>query len=214
MSDLKAKLAGKFIVIDGPDGAGKTTQLKLLGEFLRKEGLSVVETKDPGGTAIGERIREILLDNRHGEMTVGCETMLYMASRTQLMGEVIAPALAAGKCVLCDRWVSSTIAYQVAGGAQKENILLAYESAMAGIWPDLTIILDLPADVGLQRAAGRAARDRMEAKGLEFHKQVRELFVQQAADDASRFALIDAAGNVEAVQERLRRAIKSWRSAR
>ncbi|MHC4984011.1 MAG: dTMP kinase [Planctomycetota bacterium] len=211
MSDLAEKLAGKFIVIDGPDGAGKTTQLELLADYLRTEGVVIVETHDPGGTAIGERVREILLDKSHAEMTVGCEIMLYMASRTQLMGEVIAPALEAGKCALCDRWVSSTIAYQVAGGADLENIENAYESAMLGARPDLTIILDLPADVGLARSGKTIGHDRMEAKGLQFHDKVRELFLQQAEESPNRFAVLDAEGSIEDVQARLREALGNWR---
>ncbi|MDP7287010.1 MAG: dTMP kinase, partial [Phycisphaerae bacterium] len=101
-------LAGKFIVIDGPDGAGKTTQAKLLAEFLTESGLQVQRIRDPGGTEIGDEIRAILLDNRHHQMSVQCELMLYMASRAQLAKELIAPALTAGKCVLGDRYVSST----------------------------------------------------------------------------------------------------------
>ena len=116
MSGPAEKLAGKFIVIDGPDGAGKSTQLKLLAEHLRQEGVKVTGTRDPGGTRIGDSIREILLNREHADMTIGCEMLLYMASRTQLMGEVIGPAIANGRCVLCDRWVSSTVAYQLADG--------------------------------------------------------------------------------------------------
>jgi len=214
MSDLKEKLAGKFIVIDGPDGAGKTTQLKLLAGFLRASGVDVVETHDPGGTPIGEKIRRILLDSSHAEMTVGCEIMLYMASRTQLMGEVIGPALKNNKCVLCDRWVSATIAYQVAGGADRENIILAYECAMAGFWPGLTILLDLPAEAGLARAGKRAAHDRMESRGNEFHETVRRLFLKQASEAPGRFVVVDAAGSVDEVQGRVREVVANWRPAK
>ena len=121
-------LAGKFIVIDGPDGAGKTTQAKLLAGFLIESGLEVQRIRDPGGTEIGDEIRTILLDNRHHKMSVQCELMLYMASRAQLAQEVIAPALAEGTCVLGDRYVSSTIAYQGAGGADVAAIAAYVES--------------------------------------------------------------------------------------
>jgi len=209
MSELADRLAGRFIVIDGPDGAGKSTQLRLLADLLRDQGAQVTETRDPGGTVIGDEIREILLDTAHGEMTIGCEILLYMASRTQLMGEVIGPAVERNECVLCDRWVSSTIAYQVADGrATAEEIMDIYEIALKGTRPDLTIILDVPADVGLARIVGD--HDRMEAKGPEFHRNVRELFVRQAAAAPKTMVVVDAAGSVEEVQRRLRLALESW----
>jgi dTMP kinase len=219
--DTWTNLAGKFIVIDGPDGAGKSTQLTMLAAFLRERGLDVVQTRDPGGTAIGDRIRAILLDNAHSEMAVTCETMLYMASRAQLVAEVIRPALSRGACVLCDRFVSSTIAYQGAGGADIEAIRRVADVAVGGIWPDLTVILDLGHDEGLRRAGARVpcpspgghvspALDRMESKGDRFHQRVREMFLAQAKDQPDKFAVIDAAGTAEQVQERLREKISDW----
>lgn len=207
MSELTEKLKGRFIVIDGPDGAGKSTQVRMLAEFLRGQGLAVTETRDPGGTPIGDKIRHILLDNGHAEMTVGCETMLYMASRAQLLGEVIAPAIERQECVISDRWVSSTIAYQVAGGAEPAGIIAAYSAALGNFRPDLTVILDLPADVGLARAGRAEGPDRMESKGLEFHNRVRELFLDQAGKNKT-FAVVDAGGAVEQVQDRLRETIE------
>lgn len=211
MSDLAKKLAGKFLVIDGPDGAGKTTQLMLLGEWLRGQGAEVLETRDPGGTAIGDRIRQILLDNAHTEMVVGCEIQLYMASRTQLVGEVIAPALRRGTCVLSDRWVSSTVAYQVAGGeADEQDVLVAYRLALGDVWPDLTVILDIDPAEGLARAGKAAGHDRMEAKGAAFHRRVRELFLRRAEKSPERFAVMDAGGDVDEVQQRLREVVSGW----
>jgi len=210
MGQWTDKLAGRFLVIDGPDGAGKSTQGKLLAGHLRAAGVEVVETRDPGGTSIGERVRAILLDRACGEMSVACETMLYMASRAQLAAEVIRPALARGQCVLCDRYVSSTIAYQGAAGADVGAIRAAAEIATGGLWPDLTIVLDLPAEQGLARAAQGRAHDRMESKGAAFHRRVRELFGAQAREDPARFALVDATGDVEQVQQRLRQALQSW----
>lgn len=200
------KLAGRFIVMDGPDGAGKSTQIAMLAEHLRGQGVSVVQTRDPGGTAIGDRIRTILLDRVHAEMDFRCELMLYMASRAQLVAEVIRPALARGQCVLCDRYISSTIAYQGAGGASVEQIKAAAAVAVGGLWPDLTLLLDLPPEVGMTRLKG--APDRVEAKGLEYHRAVRALFLQQAAEDPGRFAVVDAAGSVEQVQQRLQAALR------
>ncbi len=209
MSKLSEILADKFVVIDGPDGAGKSTQLRMLAEHLKASDVEVVQTRDPGGTAIGDKIRHILLDNDHTAMTIGCEILLYMASRTQLMGEVIQPALSAGKCVLCDRWVSSTVAYQVAeGAATADEIMSIYNTAMRGVFPDLTVIVDLPAERGLDRVGD--APDRIEAKGAEFHSRVRELFLQQAADSPENFAVIDATGSIEQVHERLRDIILNW----
>jgi len=209
-------LRGQFIVLDGPDGAGKSTQLALLAEVLRGAGLEVVTVRDPGGTAIGDRIRAILLDKTHMEMAVACELMLYMASRAQLVAQEIRPALKRGACVLCDRYISSTIAYQGAGGADVAAIRSVGNVAVGGLWPALTIILDLPADVGLTRVGKRgtpgtfeqapadsaeantpageanANMDRMELKGLEFHRRVRDGFLAQAAAQADRFAVVDA----------------------
>lgn len=209
VDEVRHKLAGKFIVIDGPDGAGKSTQIKLLGQWMSQCGLSVREVRDPGGTAIGDRVRSILLDRSHGEMSVQCELMLYMASRAQLAVEVIRPALSAGHCVLCDRYISATVAYQGAGGADVEAIRKVGELAVGGLWPDLTVVLDIDSELGLARA-GRASggHDRMEAKGLDFHRRVRKLFLQQAQQCPDRFAVIDAAGSVEAVQRRLRTEVE------
>lgn len=136
MSELAKKLAGRFIVIDGPDGAGKSTQVKLLAESLRAEGATVRHIRDPGGTRIGDRIRAVLLDCVHDEMAVECELMLYMASRAQLAAEVIRPALAAGRCVLPDCCPPSTLAYQGAGGVPAEEV--PQPVAVGPTWPDFT----------------------------------------------------------------------------
>jgi len=210
MGKLSDKLAGRFVVIDGPDGAGKSTQVALLAEHLRAGGLDVTLVRDPGGTAIGDRIRQILLDRAHGEMDVACELMLYMASRAQLAAEVIRPALAAGNCVLSDRYISSTVAYQGAGGVDVESVMQAGQIAVGRTWPDLTVILDLPSDTGLTRAGRADEHDRMEAKGSDFHRRVREIFLEQARREPGRFAVIDASGSIEEVSARLEMAIENW----
>lgn len=208
MSKTVEKFRGRFIVLDGPDGSGKSTQLRLLGDCLQNQGLTVCRTRDPGGTAIGDKIRHILLDNNHAGMAVMTETMLFMASRAQLVHEIIRPALGRGECVLCDRYVSSTIAYQGAGGTSLEDIRRAADIAVTGCWPDLTIILDLPADEGLRRIP--SAPDRMESKDGGFHQRVQELFLQQAADCPSRFTVVSASGSQEDVHQRLVQALDKW----
>lgn len=209
MSELAEKLAGRFVVIDGPDGAGKTTQVDLLAAWLRAEGAAVTQVRDPGGTTIGDRIRRILLDSGHGEMSVECETMLYMASRAQLVAEVVRPALAEGRCVLSDRYVFSTIAYQGAGGMRIEQIRTVAEIATGRLWPDLTIILDVSTHKGLARLTGQP--DRMEAKSHQFHTDVRKFFLQMEKEDPRRFALVSATGTIDEVHQQLRERILDWR---
>ncbi len=210
MEELAQKLAGRFVVIDGPDGAGKSTQAALLGERLRSAGAVVRQVRDPGGTAIGDRIRAILLDRAHAEMAVECELMLYMASRAQLAAEVIRPALAEGACVLGDRYISSTVAYQGAGGVPAETVRRAGELAVGETWPDLTVILDLPSEAGLARIGPADAHDRMEAKGADFHRRVRESFLLQARQDRAHHTVVDAAGDVQAVHGRILDALRTW----
>jgi dTMP kinase len=210
MNEFFEKLRGRFLVVDGPDGAGKSTQIDLLARYLRDGGLELCQVRDPGGTAIGDKIRAILLDRAHDEMSVRCELMLYMASRAQLAHQVIQPALDAGKCVLGDRYISSTVAYQGAGGVGIEEIFQAGQIAVGKTWPDLTIILDVSAETGLARIKG--GHDRIEAKALDFHRRVRELFLRQAADCPSRFAVVDATVDIAQVQQRIRRTVEDWAS--
>jgi dTMP kinase len=225
MSTFKDALPGKFIVIDGPDGAGKTTQLKLLGEWLRGEGASVVETLDPGGTEIGEAIRRLLLERGSEGMGPQCEAMLFMASRAQLVHEVIRPARARGDVVLCDRFVSATVAYQGASGVPAEEIIAVARVAVQGCWPDLTVIVDLPAEAGMRRIGVVSERqkknapgvrqpplfgDRFEARDGRYHQQVRRNFLSLAGHYPAPVVVVDAAGSVEEVHSRLRQAVRRW----
>jgi dTMP kinase len=209
--DLTSKLAGKFIVFDGPDGSGKTTQLTRLAERLAAAGLEVVRGKDPGGTVIGNRVRSVLLDHDLSEMDVRCETFLFMASRAQLVGELVDPALKAGKVVLCDRFISSTWAYQGAAGYDVSRIVELGRLAVGDVWPNLTLIIDVPAEEGFQRTgrrphhAGRnrkngagqgllvgdAQPDAMEARPIAFHRKVRQLFLQLPAEYPGKVVVID-----------------------
>lgn len=181
----------QLIVIDGPDGSGKTTQVRRLHEALQDRGIPVSMFRDPGDTDIGEAIREQLLSVENREMTPTTETFLYMASRAQLVEEKIHPALSDGDIVLLDRFYYSTAAYQgIAGNVGLEDVLDLARVATGGLEPDQTVILDVPAEVGLERITSEA--DRMEEKGLEFHRNVRQAFLQLADRFDERTTVIDA----------------------
>ncbi len=213
---IAAKLARKFIVLDGPDGCGKSTQLDKLATFLADNDVRVVATRDPGGTAVGDRIRHILLGYDLSQMDVRCETFLFMASRAQLVSEVIEPALADGDAVLCSRFISSTYAYQGAAGYDVSRLLDLGNWAVGDSWPDLTIVLDVPVEVGFERTgrkshhagANRSAStgdqgelfvdatvDAMEARSIEFHRRVREAFLSLPDRYPKPVHIVDASGS-------------------
>ena len=198
---MEKKFSGKFIVLDGPDGCGKTVQTKLLVDWLKEQGAAVETFREPGGTAIGEKIRQILLNPEHIQMSTRSELLLYMAARAQLWEEKIAPALKEDKCVVLDRWLSSTCAYQgCAGGFGMDNVIKIATDCLERPWPDLTIILD----VDLETAAKRLKRglDRMERKGDGYHQKVREGFLKLAGQQ-KKFAVIDGTGDIEAVHKQI-----------
>jgi len=201
------KVQGKFIVLDGPDGCGKSTQVRLLAEVLEQTGIETISLRDPGGTNIGEQIRQILLRNDNQAMSVRCEALLYMASRAQLYEESIKPALAAGKCVICDRWLSSTYAYQaVAGKIGVEWLEQLAAASLERIWPDMTIIIDVPSETGLQRVG--PIPDRMEEKSADFHQRVRQAFGDLARTHRG-FGVIDGTGTIEQVHRRVLELIEN-----
>jgi dTMP kinase len=200
--------SGRFIVLDGNEGCGKSTQARLLHERLVREGADAVLVRDPGTTRIGERIRAILLDPEHGEMAMRAEMLLYMAARAQLMAEVILPALNAGKIVISDRFVSSTLAYQLGGdGLTSDDIRAVAEVAISGRWPDLTLILDMPPQTALARV-GRA-KDRIEQRPMAYHEQVRSNYLAQAQADPKHYRLLSAQGTIEQVHARVWEAVNS-----
>jgi dTMP kinase len=188
----------KFIVFDGPDGSGKSTQIKLLGDYLIKSGVDVVVTNDPGGTPIGDQIRQLLKYGAKSKMDVHTELMLFMASRSQLLSDVILPALNDNKVILCDRFVSATCAYQGAGGYDSKKIIDLAGFVVGDNWPDLTIILDLPVEEGRLRTGHKprqktktnhedalqpylpkfenATTDLFDSRTLEYHRKVRKKF--------------------------------------
>ena len=198
---MKNKFSGKFIVLDGPDGCGKTTHTKLLVQWLTEQEVAVETFREPGGTAIGEKIRQILLNPEHIAMSTETEVMLYMAARVQLWQEKMAPALKENKCVVLDRWLSSTCAYQGhAGGFGMEKVIKIAEDSLERPWPDLTIILDVDLETGANRLSDRP--DRMEQKPKEYHQRVREGFLKLAWQQKN-FYLIDATGDIETVHKQV-----------
>lgn len=208
-TDWTAHLAGRFVVFDGPDGSGKSTQFKRFTALVKARGLKVCEVREPGGTAIGEQIRTVLLDPANTEMSLRCEMMLYMASRAQLIEQIIRPALARNELVLADRFISSTLAYQgTAGGMTPEEILAVGRVAIGSIWPELTVIFDVDEHVAATRL--NPLLDRMELKGVEFHRRVRQGFLAQAQNEPDRFLVVDASADADAVFERLLRGMEGW----
>jgi dTMP kinase len=182
---------GVFLVLDGTEGCGKSTQARLLVERLSALGRQTLLVRDPGTTRLGEQIRAILLDPAHTEMSMRTEMLLYMAARAQMMREVIAPALDAGKTVISDRFVSSTLAYQLGGdGLTDQQIRNVADIAIDRRWPDLTILLDLPVERSLARV--NRAKDRIEQRPLSYHEQVRQNFLAQAKADPHGYRVIDA----------------------
>lgn len=194
---------GLFLALDGPDGGGKTTQAARLVDWLRGRGLDVVACRDPGGTALGDRLRAILLDR--SEMAIGlrAEMLTYMASRAQLVEEVIRPALEAGKVVVSDRFLLANVVYQGhAGGLPVEEIWRVGLGATGGLLPDLTLVVDVPPQVAEARVGG--PRDRMEDRGDEFRRKVRSGFLRELKTYPAPYLLIDGSADVEAVAAKIR----------
>lgn len=191
---------GHFITVEGIDGVGKSTQAALMEAVLDSAGYDVLRLREPGGVKISEQIRAILLDPANAEMGDVCELLLYEAARAQLVHQVIRPALAAGKTVVCDRFYDSTTAYQAfADGLDRNMVSQANELAVDGCRPDLTLVFDLPVEDALRRRSGREAEDRLELKGMEFQERVAAGFRAVAADELDRVKLIDAGGSIAEV---------------
>lgn len=199
--NLNHKLAQKFIVVDGPDGCGKSTQTSLLVKWLKERGVAVETFRDPGDTFIGEKVRQILLAPEHIAMSTMTELLLYMAARAQLWKERIAPALKGDKCVVLDRWLSSTCAYQgFAGGFGMDKVIKIGQDCLERPWPDLTIILNVNPKIGLSRL--HRELDRIEQKGDGYHKKVREGFLQ-LAEEHKNVLVVDATAAIETVHKKI-----------
>ncbi len=206
----------RFVSFEGGDGSGKSTQLELLAGYLSRQGISCLSTREPGGTNLGKMLRKVLLELRDEPISPETELFLYLADRAQHVREVIEPAMANGKLVLCDRFTDSTMAYQGYGrGADLDVLSRMNAIASRGVVPDLTFLLDCPVEVGLSRTqtrlsshASRAAakvkaEDRFEREGALFHEQVRRGFLELAQADLARIVVIDAARSIASIQQEI-----------
>jgi dTMP kinase len=206
--------AGCFITVEGIEGVGKSTNLDFIRCLLEEQGKELVLTREPGGTALGEEIRGLLLDHRHDGMCADAELLLMFAARAEHLARVIRPALAAGKWVLCDRFTDATFAYQGGGrGLGLDRVTVLADWVHPGLRPDLTLLLDLPAELGLMRAGQRNPADRFEKEEIAFFERVRSAYLQLAAREPERFRVVSAEPPLEQVQRELRRVMTAWLTA-
>jgi len=209
-----AQKKGILITLEGGEGAGKSTQIGMLADWLRGTGHDVVLTREPGGTPEAERLRKLLVERDGGDWSPEAELLMMFAARAQHVRDLIKPALDSGKIVICDRFTDSTRAYQgYAGGVKLADIDALRDMAIGGLEPDLTLILDLPVSVGLARAGKRmdedgSSEDRMEGKGSAFHEALRKGYLDIAKNNPDRCKVIDAEGDIEAVQTAIRASVK------
>ncbi len=195
-------MRGMFVSLDGVDGAGKSTQVKLLIEWLQNRGREVVSIRDPGGTKLGEALREILLHRQEIPLAMTAEMLLYMASRAQLVSEIIRPALQDNKVVVADRYLLANVVYQGhAGGLPTESIWAVGSIATAGLTPNLTCVLDLPVEVAMQRLTG--GLDRLESRGREYMEKVRRGFLLEASALADSAIVVDATLDVDSIHTQI-----------
>ncbi|WP_068826640.1 dTMP kinase [Pseudomonas sp. BMS12] len=195
---------GLFITLEGPEGAGKSTNREYLAERLRERGIEVLLSREPGGTPLAERIRELLLTPSDEAMSSDTELLLVFAARAQHLAEVIRPALARGAVVLCDRFTDATYAYQGGGRGLSEARIAELERFVQGaLRPDITLVFDLPVQVGLARAAARGRLDRFEQEGQGFFEAVRQTYLQRANAAPERYRVLDAAQTLEQVQREI-----------
>ncbi len=200
-----------FITFEGPEGAGKTSHLVALAQYLQSLGYPVYRTREPGGTAIGEQIRSVIHDLRNQEMHPRTETLLYQAARAQLVEQEIRPRLVRGEWVLCDRYADSTLAYQGYGHRQDlEQVRALIRYATGGLFPDLTFLLDVDVEIGLRRKQQSGGEwNRLDAYTLEFHQRVRQGYLELAAAEPHRWIVVDASQPWEEVQETLRHLLRT-----
>jgi dTMP kinase len=198
-----------FITLEGPEGSGKTSHIPYLVEYLRERGHVVFPTREPGGTSIGEQIREVIHDLKNVEMHPRTETLLYQAARAQIVEQVIKPRLATGEIVISDRYYDSTIAYQGYGHQQDlEQVRALVKYATGGLVPNLTVLLDLDIEIGLGRKKKDNEWNRLDAYTVEFHQRVRAGYLEMVAQEPNRWVVVDAGKKWESVQEKLRKVIE------
>ncbi len=200
---------GLFFSFDGIDGTGKSTQARLFADWVRELGREVVPVRDPGSTPLGEQLRGILLDPRHGELDARAETLLYMAARAQMVAEPIRPALDRGAVVISDRFLLANVAYQGYGlGLSPETLWMVGQFATKDCRPDCTIVLDLPVRLAADRC--RESPDRLEARGTEYFARVRKGFLEEAEKHPDRILVVDASRDIDTVQSEIRTRAGAW----
>lgn len=202
---------GKFITIEGTEGVGKTTNIEFIQTWLNQQKVDFVTTREPGGTPLAEQIRELLLTPRDEKVCNSAELLLMFAGRAQHLDQVIVPAIQSGLCVVCDRFTDATYAYQGFGRGMDSTLIAHLERLVqAELRPDLTLILDIPVEIGLQRASQRSAPDRFEREQTEFFERVRQGYLSIAANEPERCVVIDASQPLEDVQRDITTALKSF----
>ena len=200
-------MSGKFITLEGPDGSGKSTIIRMIGEYLKKENIDFIETREPGGTDIGEDIRDIILDNKNTSMSYETEALLYAASRGQHVHEKISPALKEDKVVLCDRFILSSLAYQGVGrGLGIEEVKKINDFALKGVYPDLILFFHIDPKVTLERKLGNIDTDRLENLGSDFHQKVYKGYMELLKMYPKNIVMIDAS---RSIQEVLKQSIEA-----
>ena len=202
-------MKGKFVTFEGCEGVGKSRQIKLLCEYMDKNGISYYITREPGGSEISEQIRNVILDGKNSAMTDECEALLYAAARAQLLTEVIEPRLSSGELVFCDRYIDSSLAYQgYARGLGEEFVSAINSFAIKNFTPDCTVFLKLSPEAAFKRKGGVDTSDRVELSGMDFHNKVYEGYLRLAEKHADRFCVIDASGTKEETHQKIVAALK------
>lgn len=201
---------GLFISLEGGEGAGKSTQNKRIVEWLASQGKTVVQAREPGGTVVSEQIRQVLLDTRNAGLNPTAELLLMFAARSQLVQEVILPALGAGKVIVCDRFADASYAYQ-GGGRQlgAETIEVVEQLVLGGLKPDITLLFDVPVELGMKRVAGRGEADRFEVESIRFFERVRNTYLARAEADPRRFRIIDASKDQQQVWQQVESVLRA-----
>ena len=202
---------GLFITLEGIEGAGKSTAVDFIEDFLTKKGHDVIKTREPGGTVIGEQIREILLKNENYTLTYDTELLLVFSARAQHIQEVILPALSSGKIILCDRFTDASYAYQGGGrGIDASRINLLEKWVQGDLRPNLTLLFDLDVSIGMQRTKKRSDADRFEREEINFFKKIRNTYLERAKNEPQRFRIINSASSLESVKEQIITILKDF----